>query len=89
MEFEFDRRKSASNARKHGIDFDAAQELWSDPDVVEVPARTVDEPRSIVIGKIAGKHWSAVITSREGRTRISSVRRARKEEIEIYESAGL
>jgi uncharacterized protein len=89
MEFEFDRRKSASNARKHGIDFVAAQELWRDPDVVEVPARTMDEPRSIVIGRIAGKHWSAVITSRAGRTRIISVRRAREEEIEIYESAGL
>jgi len=89
MEFEFDRRKSASNARKHGIDFVAAQELWLDPDVVEIPARTVDEPRSVVIGKIGDKHWSAVITSREGRTRIISVRRSRDEEVEIYESARL
>ena len=89
MQFEFDRRKSAANARKQGIDFDAAQELWSDPDLVEVPARTVDELRALVIGKIAGKYWSVVITSREGRTRIISVRRARDEEVEIYESAGL
>lgn len=89
MEFEFDRRKSASNARKHGIDFVAAQELWQDPDLVEVPARTVDEPRAVVIGRIAGRHWSAVITLREGRTRIISVRRAREKEIEIYESAGV
>ena len=89
MEFEFDRRKSASNARKHGIDFVAAQELWLDPDVVEIPARTVDEPRSLVIGKIGDTHWSAVITPREGRTRIISVRRSRDEEIEIYEGARL
>jgi uncharacterized protein len=87
MESEFDARKSASNARKHGIDFHAAQELWLDPDVVEIPARTVDEPRSLVVGKIGDKHWSAVITSREGRTRIISVRRSRDEEIEIYEGA--
>ena len=89
MEFEFDRRKSASNERKHGIDFVAAQDLWVDPDVVEVPARTVDEPRSIVIGKMGGTHWSAVVTMRDGKTRIISVRRARDEEIEIYESARL
>lgn len=87
MEFEFDRRKSVSNERKHGIDFAAAQELWTDPDVVEIAARTSDEPRSLVIGRIGDKHWSAVIISRETRTRIVSVRRARDEEIEIYESA--
>jgi hypothetical protein len=89
MEFEFDRKKSASNERKHGIDFRAAQDLWADPDVVEIPARTLDEPRWVAIGKIEDKHWAAVITSREGRTRIISVRRARDEEIEIYESARL
>jgi uncharacterized protein len=89
MDFEFDRKKSASNDRKHGIDFVAAQDLWADPDVVEIPARTLDAPRSVVIGKIGDKHWSAVITSRENRTRIISVRRARDEEIQIYESARL
>jgi uncharacterized DUF497 family protein len=89
MEFEFDRRKSVSNERKHGIDFVAAQDLWTDPDVLEIPARTTDELRSLVIGKIGDKHWSAVITSREGRTRIISVRRARVEEIATYESARL
>ena len=89
MEFEFDEKKSASNARKHGIDFVAAQGVWLDPDVVEIPARTVDEPRSLVIGKIGDTHWSAVITPREGRTRIISVRRSRDEEIEIYEGARL
>jgi len=86
MEFEFDLEKSASNGRKHGINFEEAQELWADPDRVEIPARDVDEPRSIVIGRIGDKHWSAVVTSRAGRTRIISVRRAREEEIEIYES---
>lgn len=37
------------------------------------------------MGKIKGKHWSAVITYREERVRIISVRRARPEEVEIYE----
>ena len=71
---------------KHGIDFAHAQELWDDPMRVEIPARTVDEPRWLVIGVIDGKHWSAVITYRDQRTRIISVRRSRDEEVAIYES---
>ncbi|NBB95736.1 MAG: BrnT family toxin [Planctomycetes bacterium] len=86
MEFEFDPRKSAANKRKHGIDFVEAQALWDDPDLIEIPARTEDEPRFLVIGMIVGKHWSGVITYRDGRIRIISVRRSRKEEVEIYES---
>ncbi len=87
MEFEFDQRKSDGNRTKHGIDFHEAQELWDDPDLIEVPVRTVDEPRWLVIGRISGKHWSGVITYRENRIRIISVRRSRSEEIDIYEGA--
>ena len=86
MDFEFDTNKSQSNKAKHGIDFEAAQALWDDPSLIEVPARTTDEPRSLIIGRIAGKHWSGVITCREGRIRIISVRRSRREEIQLYES---
>ncbi|MBB3663037.1 hypothetical protein FB384_001941 [Prauserella sediminis] len=85
MDFEFDPRKSGVNRVKHGIDFDAAQALWSDPMLVEVPARATDEPRWLVIGMIDGKHWSAVVTYRGGRTRIISVRGARNEEVALYE----
>ena len=85
MDFEFDTSKSESNKAKHGIDFVAAQALWDDPDLIEIPARTTDEPRSLVIGLIAGKHWSGVITYREERIRIISVRRSRREEIQLYE----
>ena len=86
MEFEFDPRKSAANERKHGIDFVEAQALWDDEDLIEIPARTTDEPRFLVIGTIGGKHWSGVITYRDDAMRIISVRRSRKEEVEIYES---
>jgi uncharacterized DUF497 family protein len=85
MEFEFDPVKSAANREKHGVDFLQAQELWQDPLLVEVPARTTDEPRWLVIGLMSGKHWSAVVTYRQDRIRIISVRRARDEEIQIYE----
>jgi hypothetical protein len=83
--FEFDERKSTSNRRKHGIDFVEAQALWSDPYLIEIPALTSDEERFLVIGKIEGKHWSAVVTRRDGNIRIISVRRSRVEEVAIYE----
>jgi uncharacterized DUF497 family protein len=89
MEFDFDSQKSQSNKEKHGIDFSQAQTLWNDSDLIEIPARTSDEPRFLVIGKISEEHWSAVITYRNEKIRIISVRRSRKEEIETYESEGI
>jgi uncharacterized protein len=86
MEFEFDQRKSLLNREKHGIDFIEAQRLWDDIDLLIVPARTEDEPRSVAMGRINEKLWSAVITYRDERIRIISVRRSRKEEQELYES---
>lgn len=86
MEFEFDPQKSERNRKKHGIDFIEAQLLWEDLDFVEIPARSVDETRSLVIGKIHGKHWSGIITRREDRIRIISVRHSRGKEIDLYES---
>jgi len=84
--FEFDPKKSLSNLDKHGIDFISAQAIWVDPDFIEVQAKTIDEPRSLVIGRIFEKHWSAVITYREQSIRIISVRRSRSSEVAIYES---
>ncbi len=86
MIFEFDSEKSVTNKLKHGIDFREAQELWDDLDYIEIPVTAVDEPRYLVIGKISGKHWSGVVTYRGESVRIISVRRSRKEEVNIYES---
>ena len=85
MVFEFDPAKSVLNRAKHGIDFVAAQELWRDPFLLEVPARTTGEPRNLVVGRIGDRHWAAIITVRSGKVRIISVRRARKEEVTRYE----
>ena len=84
--FEFDESKSASNLKKHGIDFVSAQELWDDPGLVEVKAAFESEPRFLIIGRIKEKHWSAVVTYREGKVRIITVRSSRKTEVELYES---
>ena len=84
--FEYDENKSQSNLKKHGIDFLEAQELWNDPNLLEIPARTQDESRFLVIAKIDEKHWSGVITYRTPNIRIISIRRSRTEEIALYES---
>jgi hypothetical protein len=89
MGFEYDPDKSAENQRKHGIDFEAAQSLWADAGLVEIPARTTDEPRWFLIGKIDEKHWSAIITRRGDNIRLISVRRSRDDEVAIYESEDL
>ncbi|AKS23070.1 MAG: hypothetical protein C75L2_00390001 [Leptospirillum sp. Group II 'C75'] len=83
--FEFDDRKSRANLSKHGINFLDAQLLWNDPNLLEIPAKTEDEARYLVIGKIDGKLWSAVITYRGTNIRLISVRRSRNEEAILYE----
>lgn len=84
--FEFDDLKSKSNLKKHGIDFIDAQALWNDSNLLEIPTKTLDEPRFLIIGMIGQKHWSAVITYRNGIVRLISVRRSRIEEVTLYES---
>jgi hypothetical protein len=86
IEFEFDEQKSRANLEKHGIDFIDAQALWSDSRLLEIPARTSDEARLMYIGRVEGRHWSAIVTPRAGKIRIISVRRSRPEEVAVYES---
>ena len=85
-QFEFDSNKSEINKQKHGIDFIKIQALWEDSDRVEIPARTEDEPRYLIIGKIENIIWSVIITYREDKIRIISARRSREREVTIYES---
>jgi uncharacterized DUF497 family protein len=87
--FEFDDKKSMSNLKKHGIDFMSAQALWNDPCLIEIQAKSEDEPRFLVIGCIDNKHWSAVITYRANNIRIISVRRSRTLEVGLYESGNI
>lgn len=85
MRFEFDPAKSTANKAKHGIDFVEAQRLWNDPDRVEVPGRSTDEPRFQIVGLIGEKFWTGTVTYRYEETiRIISVRRARKDEKTRY-----
>jgi len=56
---------------------------------MEVPVRSEGEPRSMIVARLDGRIWAAVITWREARIRIISVRRARSEEEELYAIRGV
>ena len=86
MDFEYDEQKSESNKIKHGIDFEEAKAIWNDEHSCEFITRSDDENRFLVIGRIEGVLWTAVVTYRDERTRIISVRRSRLREIEEYDN---
>lgn len=65
--------------------FIAAQQLWEDSELLELPACTTGEPRFLVIGRIDLMNWSVVLTYRDSCIRLISVRRSRPEEVELYE----
>lgn len=87
MTFEFDKNKNIINKIKHGIDFIEAQELWEDPYSFEISSpQSEDEERYLILGCIQSKLFTAIITYREDKIRIISVRRSREKEIKLYES---
>ena len=86
VQFDYDPVKSQINQSKHGIDFEKAKILWNDSYRVEIQAVSTNEPRFMIIGKIEGKNWSAIVTYRGSVVRIISVRRSRDNEVKLYES---
>ena len=85
MKFEYDAKKSGTNADKHGIDFEHAQDLWQDAGLLTLPARSESETRLLAVGRIGDRHYTAVFTERAGKVRLISVRRSRIEERDLYE----
>ena len=85
-EYEFDGNKSLSNKEKHGVCFVEAQTLWDDSEALSFEALGSGEDRFLLIGKLRGKHWSAIFTYRGKKIRLISVRRSRKNEVAVYES---
>jgi uncharacterized protein len=87
MMFEYDKNKSKINKSKHGIDFEEARELWKDSYSFELPStQSEDEERFLVLGQINSKNYTAIITYRDDKIRIISVRKSREKEIKLYES---
>lgn len=68
MLFEWDDQKAASNLAKHGVSFELAQEVWSDPLFVVLPDRVEgDEQRWHAIG-IVGAVVVLVVSATPSRT---------------------
>jgi uncharacterized DUF497 family protein len=87
MNFEYDETKSSINKSKHNINFEEAQRLWEDPYSFEIPSlQSKSENRFLVFGQIDSKNYTAIITYRDTRVRIISVRRSREKETKLYES---
>ena len=53
--------------------------------LLEIPSQYESEPRFLLIGRIEGKYWTAVVTRRDEAFRIISCRRSRNEEVKWYE----
>lgn len=85
MNFEYDPNKSESNKAKHGIDFDEAKKLWESLTVTVPLGSGHGEERQAVFGIIDSKRWTAITTYRGENIRIISVRRSRKDEVDLYE----
>jgi hypothetical protein len=51
-----------------------------------IPFRKINAREIVRLPLLVYSHWSGVINYREGKIRVISVRRSRKEEVDIYES---
>ena len=83
MIFDLDPKKSEANREKHKVSLQEATLLWSVQAVV-IEARTQDEPRFMIIGKLKGKFYSCIFTVRGEAIRLISARRSREKEEAIY-----
>ena len=86
MEIEFDPSKDKINRRKHGIGLAAAAPIFSDFRIdYEDLAEDYDETRYITLGRISARTVVVCVwTPRGAKARIISLRKADKDEREIY-----
>ena len=87
-EFEWDSRKAAQNARKHGVMFAEALTVFADPQarIFDDPDHSADERREIIVGYSRRPRLLVVgFTERSGRVRIITARRASRAETTRHE----
>ena len=86
--FEWDGHKAEANFRKHGVSFEEAQTVFTDPLSMTLPDpdHTEDEERFIDIGMSGNRRVLVVVyTERGQRIRLISARRATSVERRLYE----
>ena len=82
--FEWDEEKRELTLIKHGIDFADAARIFDGRPAVHAPSKHPDEERWIATSKLSGRLVSVVHTYRDGRIRIITARRARRNEQREY-----
>ena len=88
LRFEWDEMKAVANARKHGLSFEEATTIFSDPNTITIfdVEHLDEEDRFIDIGLSAsGRILVVVYTERGTRIRIISCRKATPAERRQYE----
>jgi uncharacterized DUF497 family protein len=89
MDFEWDAAKSSRNLAERGFGFDAAALIFEGPVIEWCDVRhTWGEARIVAVGAVSGVMLAVIYTDRGDVRRIISARRARKKEIELWQSCG-
>jgi uncharacterized DUF497 family protein len=88
LHVEWDPHKAASNLAKHGVSFEEAVTVLSDPlsAILRDPDHSVGEERLLVLGRAAtGRHIIVSITERADTVRLISARTMTQRERRTYE----
>ncbi len=85
MKFEWDDEKNSINKKKHGISFETASKVFTDPYYIEVydSEHSVEEDRYIAIGAVEDVLF-VVFTERRETIRLISARLATEKERRFY-----
>jgi uncharacterized DUF497 family protein len=86
MKYSYDRQKKSANLKKHGLDFDDAQQVIESGQTVtfEDHRFDYDEPRFITMGMLNDLVVVIVTAETDADIRIISMRKAEKNEQKIY-----
>jgi uncharacterized DUF497 family protein len=88
LTFEWDGKKAASNAKKHGVSFEEASTIFRDERslTIDDPVHSTSENRFVTIGRSHdGRLLVVVHTARRDNNRIISARPASRRERRQYE----
>jgi hypothetical protein len=91
LRFEWDDEKAKANLAKHGVAFEEAATVFSDPlsSTIDDPDHSTTEDRFVTIGRSVADRVIVVIhTDREDQVRLVSARTATPRERRAYEEEG-